>query len=105
MLETVDEECEGDADHDGPDEDEDGVKQYDKIPDYILEHNMVFMLPEERSKAGRIRDLFIVSMQTARKYVITVMLRVFLYRPMYVGSNSDPFLSAQCDTRQQTVQK
>ena len=35
------------------DEDEDGVKQYDKIPDYILEHNMVFMLPEVVDPFGR----------------------------------------------------
>ena len=35
------------------DEDEDGVKQYDKIPDYILEHNMVFMLPDVMDPFGR----------------------------------------------------
>lgn len=35
------------------DEDEDGVKQYDKIPDYILEHNMVFMLPDVVDPFGR----------------------------------------------------
>jgi len=35
------------------DEDEDGVKQYDKIQDYILEHNMVFMLPDVMDPFGR----------------------------------------------------
>ena len=34
-------------------EDEAGVDEYDKIPDYILEHNWVIMLPEGLAPSGR----------------------------------------------------
>lgn len=33
-------------------EDDDGIKQYDKIPEYVLEHNIVFMDPFGFSKRG-----------------------------------------------------
>lgn len=34
-------------------EDEAGIDEYDKIPDYILEHNWVIMLPEGMAPTGR----------------------------------------------------
>jgi hypothetical protein len=35
------------------DEDEAGIKEYDKIPDYVLEHNWVIMLPSGLAPSGR----------------------------------------------------